>query len=218
MTINKKNIVIIESNTTGTGDLFLKNIIEKNYNVIFLTKNPAKYSFLEDRLIHPIRIDTSDIPALIEFIKNLSDVKAVFTTSEFFIETCAKIAGTLGLLHNTLDCINTCRNKDKLYSVLQANDISVPETFIVNSPAELSIENLAISLPLILKPASGSGSIGVKLCKTKEEVLQHATLLLESNKVVLMQQYIEGDEYSVESISIDGKHHIIGITYPTRSR
>jgi biotin carboxylase len=77
-----------------------------------------------------------------------------------------------------------------------------------------------IGLPVVVKPVAGSGSVGVRLCATAEEVSAAAAALLESGvdergaarePRVLVEEFAVGPEYSVETIGgavvgVTGKH------------
>ena len=68
--------------------------------------------------------------------------------------------------------------------------------------------------PVIVKPRDNSGSRGVKLCRTKEELEQSMAEALEYSKLdsVLVEEFIEGPEYSIEGLHYDGKSEIIQFT------
>ena len=214
------NFIFIESNTTGTGQLFLKKAKELGFNVIFLTKNPDKYPFLYEELIHPVIIDTESYSKILQYLKTIKDIKAISSTSEFFIEVASKVAKQLGLPHNQPSAIYTCRNKDILYKKLTKAGISVPLSFAVKNHAEALDTFKQLTFPLIVKPRNGSGSLGVKLCFNKKEALEHTTFLLtqetsllpNKNSAIIIQEFIKGPEFSVETISLKKSHHIIGIT------
>lgn len=68
--------------------------------------------------------------------------------------------------------------------------------------------------PLIVKPRDNSGSRGVKLCRTKGELTASMTEALEYSKLdsVLVEEFIEGPEYSIEGLHYDGKSEVIQFT------
>lgn len=68
--------------------------------------------------------------------------------------------------------------------------------------------------PLIVKPRDNSGSRGVKLCRTLEELRTSMSEALEVSKLdtVLVEEFIEGPEYSIESLHHDGKSEVIQFT------
>ena len=68
--------------------------------------------------------------------------------------------------------------------------------------------------PVIVKPRDNSGSRGVKLCRNKEELRVSIEEALENSKLdtVLVEEYIEGPEYSIEGLHYDGKSEVIQFT------
>ena len=68
--------------------------------------------------------------------------------------------------------------------------------------------------PMIVKPRDNSGSRGVKLCRTREELVGSMAEALEYSKLdsVLVEEFIEGQEYSIEGLHYDGKSEVIQFT------
>ena len=71
--------------------------------------------------------------------------------------------------------------------------------------------------PLIVKPRDNSGSRGVKLCRTKEELQESLQEALQYSHLdtVLVEEYIEGQEYSIEGLHYEGKSEVIQFTEKT---
>ena len=68
--------------------------------------------------------------------------------------------------------------------------------------------------PVIIKPRDNSGSRGVKLCRSKEELEASMNEAFEVSKMetVLVEEFIEGPEYSIEGLHYDGKSEVIQFT------
>lgn len=68
--------------------------------------------------------------------------------------------------------------------------------------------------PVIIKPRDNSGSRGVKLCRNQEELRISIDEALENSKLdsVLVEEFIEGPEYSIEGLHHDGKNEVIQFT------
>ena len=78
-----------------------------------------------------------------------------------------------------------------------------------------SVEDVSdFEYPVIIKPRDNSGSRGVKLCRSKEELDAAMSEALEVSRLdcVLVEEFIEGQEYSIESIHHDGKSEVIQFT------
>lgn len=71
--------------------------------------------------------------------------------------------------------------------------------------------------PLIVKPRDNSGSRGVKLCRSKEELQESLQEAMQYSHLdtVLVEEYIEGQEYSIEGLHYDGKSEVIQFTEKT---
>lgn len=78
-----------------------------------------------------------------------------------------------------------------------------------------SVEETAdMVYPVIVKPRDNSGSRGVKLCRSKEELSASMSEAFEVSKLdtVLVEEYIEGPEYSIEGLHYNGKAEVIQFT------
>ena len=74
-----------------------------------------------------------------------------------------------------------------------------------------------MDFPIIVKPRDNSGSRGVKLCRNKEELQVSINEALENSRLttVLVEEFIEGREFSIESLHYDGKSEVIQFTEKT---
>lgn len=68
--------------------------------------------------------------------------------------------------------------------------------------------------PVICKPRDNSGSRGVKLCRDIQELQECIDEALQNSHLdtVLVEEFIEGQEYSIESLHYNGKTEIIQFT------
>lgn len=75
-------------------------------------------------------------------------------------------------------------------------------------------ETEGLVFPVIVKPRDNSGSRGVKLCRNAEELKASIEEALENSKLdtVLVEEYIDGPEYSIEGLHYDGKSEVIQFT------
>ena len=71
--------------------------------------------------------------------------------------------------------------------------------------------------PLIVKPRDNSGSRGVKLCRNTGELKTSIEEALENSRLdtVLVEEYIEGQEYSIEGLHYDGESEVVQFTEKT---
>lgn len=71
-----------------------------------------------------------------------------------------------------------------------------------------------LAYPVILKPRDNSGSRGVILCNNKAEFEVAFNEAMQYTKLdsVLVEEFIEGQEYSIESLHYGGKNEVIQFT------
>lgn len=87
--------------------------------------------------------------------------------------------------------------------------------FIVSNISELS--SLNITFPVIVKPRDNSGSRGVIYCEnhaSAAEAIEEA-LKYTKKRNVLVEEFINGQEYSIEGIHYNAEHHVIQFTEKT---
>lgn len=75
-------------------------------------------------------------------------------------------------------------------------------------------ETSDMAFPVIVKPRDNSGSRGVKLCRNQYELSESMAEALECSKLdsVLVEEFIEGQEYSIEGLHFGGKSEVIQFT------
>lgn len=71
-----------------------------------------------------------------------------------------------------------------------------------------------MAYPIIVKPRDNSGSRGVKLCRNKQELETSIAEAFDVSRLgtVLVEEFIEGREFSIESLHYDGKSEVIQFT------
>lgn len=213
-------VIFIESNTTGTGRIFARTARQRGYTPVVLARVPERYGFLKRDSVEHIACETSSLRGLAHAVDDRArkaPIAGIFSSSEYFIHAAAVLAQQHGLPGPNSEALQRCRNKWSQRMHLQREKLYVPEFRLVRSMEEAHAALDCMPLPLILKPVFGSGSFGVRLCKTREEATAHASFLLQqtSNErgmftppEFLMEEYLVGPEFSVEAFN--GK--AIGIT------
>jgi len=209
----KRSIAFVESNTSGTGRIFASKAAEHGYLPVFLVEDPHRYPFLEQESLAFIHCQTRSLQALLDTLGELSNeiaVAGVFSTSDYFLETAALLARARGLSGANPDALWAGRHKTVQRQNLRAAGFNTPEFICVDSIETAVAAGRAIGLPVVVKPTLESGSFGVRLCATLEEVAAHAGWLLQRTanarglpipREVLVEEYLVGPEYSAEAFA-----------------
>lgn len=120
------------------------------------------------------------------------------------------VARELGLPCNSVECEALIANKFTMRERLSQCNVNVPAYRIIKEnklPAGLAF-------PMIVKPVDSGGSQGVSLIHNLNEWDNAYQTAVEwsRSKTVIAEQFIDGREFSVESLSFAGQHHILAIT------
>ena len=132
--------------------------------------------------------------------------------SDLAVTTVNYVADKMGLIANPVEYTDITTNKYKMRQALSFDGVPCPLFMVVEDGEIPDISDM--TFPLIVKPTDRSGSRGVKKILTVEELsnaIDRAAKEPFKNEVII-EEYIEGREISVESISFDGQHHILQIT------
>ncbi|MER8930887.1 lyase family protein [Mesorhizobium sp. M0859] len=217
--MNRGSFLFVESNTTGTGELLMKRARVLGFEPYLVTRNPARYPFLKDSVAQVIEAETRSPDELIRVAAKLRRLKGIHSSSDYFVEVASCVAMAMGLSAPSPEAIATCRNKWKQAAELQRQSITIPATRLATSIRDVEKILTQATLPVVVKPVSGSGSSGVRLCDSATAVVKAfesaKDVLLDQVDLpspdILIQQYIEGKEYSAEIIACDGAVHCLGI-------
>ena len=204
-------MVLVESNTTGSGRLFCAAARDLGLRPVLLARDPGRYPYVAADGVDSVVVDTDDVRAVLAACAALPcEVVGVTSSSEYFVGTASEVARELGLPHQDPDAVRACRDKHTQRSRLRDAGVPGPGYDAAATPDAAVAAASAMTLPVVVKPASGSGSIATRLCATLDEVRAAAStaLRLPGQPVVVIEEYLDGPEFSVETL--DGQ--VVGIT------
>jgi biotin carboxylase len=146
-------------------------------------------------------------------------VSCVIAIGESGVELVAQLSAELGTPGNGLSRPN-CR-RDKYEMVLALRDAGLAHAASIVSPDVDEVIEWAettVGYPVVLKPVASCGTDNVMACPSPEEVrAAHEKIMTSTdrfgkpNETVLAQQFLEGDEYYVNTVSRDGTHRTVDI-------
>ncbi len=162
-------------------------------------------------------IPAEQVVACLEAAHHIHDrhpLDASISFGEFGMESSAVIADALGIRGIPLASVAATRYKDRMRDILADHPHLALGWARVESAEDLEKFHARYGLPLIVKPVAGSGSVGVRQLTTPDELrhtLDDARFWLQGS--YLAEELVEGDElYSVETVTLDGRHAIAGIS------
>ena len=118
------------------------------------------------------------------------------------------VARELGLVGNSEQATINTVNKASMRNVLLTNGLPVPKFY--NSKNIHDAHGL--NYPFMVKPVESSSGRGVALVNNDNEYSSAYNYSLNYSKEVILEEYFEGRQFSVEMLSNNGKHEFIGLT------
>lgn len=184
--------------------------------VIAVDMNPNAVGFQVEEIRKEI-ISTIDTSKILETAKAYKIDGIMTLASDMPMRSVAVVAKEMGLVGITEETALKATNKAAMRETLKIYGVPIPKFYRVNKKEEFiaAVEYFKKkNLKCIVKPADNSGSRGVALLSDVQNVnvaFEYSKKYSRSGDIVV-EEYMEGPEVSVETISIDGVCHVIQIT------
>jgi biotin carboxylase len=146
-------------------------------------------------------------------------VEGVFTCDEVYVELAAEAARGLRLPGLTRQAAMLCRDKRAMRQRLEQAGIPSPRSIMVEDLTQARAAAELIGYPVVLKPRNLGGSIGVVRADRAQDVARYFAVAAAGSLPgvrplagLLVEEYLDGPEFSVESVTADGVTTVCGIT------
>lgn len=126
-------------------------------------------------------------------------------------ESVSRAARLLGVPGNTLEAVRRVRNKDTCRAALAAAGLRQPAVRLCGSEREAAAFLRASEGPWVVKPRDGMGSVGVRKVHGAAE-LPAALDALPDRDLFLVEEFVEGTEYSVEGVLLSSGPRVLAVT------
>jgi biotin carboxylase len=181
----------------------------------------ARADFIEIPTIVPSA--KPDLVPILPLLPKAVAYDGVVPASERTVLLAAALASELNLPGAAADP-QIFRDKEKMRARFAEAGVPQPAIYAkIGSPADVEkVDWRRIVFPVIVKPIAHGGSIGVRRCESKEEVLAHLPTVswaqkniftgVQRNGVALVEEFVDGREYSAECIVHQGRVEAFFIT------
>ncbi|GHH69067.1 carboxylase [Streptosporangium violaceochromogenes] len=158
--------------------------------------------------------DLADLDGLTRLAQGLG-LDGVLTYDEAQVSTAAELAARLGLPHTDAAAIGRAKDKFALRKCLDAAGLSPVRHGIAYSAKQAREIATRVGYPLVCKPPALGGSVGVVRvddARALDEAFSLANTVDYFGQTslvagVLIEEYLDGPEYSVESVVWEGRAH-----------
>jgi S-sulfo-L-cysteine synthase (3-phospho-L-serine-dependent) len=223
-------IVIVEAQLSRSGIVWPEIAADLGYRTVFLSNDIDRYkkipSFTDALCRDDVDIRVADtnscdgILAAVAALTEPGDVRALFSHCDYNIVLVAEAAAKLGLPGLNTDSALKARNKLLARQAYLEYGVPAPDFEHALTPEEASWAAAKIGFPCVVKPLAAAGSVDVALCRTADDVLERFAVIAgkpldirgqPKPLGVLVEEYCQGYEVSVETVTFEGVTHVLGV-------
>jgi hypothetical protein len=199
--------------------IYIDDLRSRNLKVLVITPAISR-SYVEahgDDPAHPasaideiafvngsVESEGSFLPGVIEHAERWRkqyEVVGIYAVGETLVEPTGLVADYFDLPFPGLRASRACRNKYLQRWYLP--DLS-PASVLIPPGARESVDHGSVRFPAVVKPATRHSSQGVQMVHDRAELVAQLDEY-PAEETILVEQMITGQEYSVESLTQDGK-------------
>lgn len=216
-----RNIIVVECVSTGIN--FVGDIINRGYNPILLDLKVAETEdgreFAEFVINDYKRIDREyemiyeqdTFEETLEMVREY-DPLLIVAGHERGVQLATKLSQELGLLGNPVENLDAMTLKDKMQERIAEHGLRSIRGKVVKSLSEaIAFYDSEGFKEVVIKPNSCASSVNARFCKDKDEMITAINSVFDNINFygdivdeILIQEYIRGEEYVVNTVSNDG--------------
>lgn len=222
---NLEKEIIVITHAYLSGSFLAPEFLKKGFKCLHVTtkvswqNNSYQESFNEKDFIKTILIENEDqIDSVINELKKYR-IKLIIPGAESGVILADKLAYRLGTCVNNFETSSARRNKFEMQEVLRKNQLRSIFQMKTTSLEEIIKWKKENGLQrIVLKPLKSAASDGVFYCDNNDVIKDAFELILgkkdilgNENKEVLVQEYIDGFEYIVNTVTCNGQHLFLDV-------
>lgn len=159
-------------------------------------------------------VSTIDIDGVVEVAKRFKPNGIMTLATDMPMRAVAAACRELGLPGISPDTALKATDKAEMIKAFEAHGVEHPWYYVVSDRSVFDLIVRQASYPCIIKPTDNAGSRGVVLCHDKSELIKGYEYASHESRggTVIIEEYLQGPEFSVEVMVVDGVPHILQIT------
>ena len=187
----------------------------KSYKRIYRVTSEALFSDCDEV------IESDDKEEIVRKLKaSKYTIKASIAATEGGVELAEQVADALGLVTNPIELSEARRDKGEMRRFFKKSGLSCPDFALCSSEDEVRQFASTHSFPLVIKTPKGASTCQVFVCEDLDELLKGYRDILGQEdlfghfaKRAVVEDYISGKEYIVDTFSDGEKIHVTDVWY-----
>ncbi|MGW2594919.1 ATP-grasp domain-containing protein [Streptomyces sp. NPDC001515] len=189
------------------------------YDVVLLTGTAVSWE--KPYVIDHAVVDLTDPDATLAAGQALAarhPLSGIVTWDEWNLVPTARLAHGLGLPWPSEDVMNNCRNKATARGLFAHHRVPSAAAMRARTLLEAGMAAMTLGYPVVIKPAAFAGSIGVRRVDRPEdlpdavEFASAGAARSREDTSMLVEEYLDGPEVSVECVTHHGHTTAVAIT------
>jgi biotin carboxylase len=192
------------------GTTVLEACQEEGCHVILVTREKIAdsawpMSAVDERFLMPDISVQPDIQHAISYLARDRHIDRIIALDDYDVLTAASVREHTRIAGMGITTARRFRDKLAMRYQAQSKGLLVPEFVPVLNYDDLREFMDRIPAPWVLKPRTEAGAMGIKVIHSQEELWRWLDKLGDEQSYFLLEQYISGDVYHVDSIVWDEK-------------
>jgi biotin carboxylase len=196
---------------------FLQSFVIKKakalgYYTLAIDKNPNSIGFSYADEYEAI--DIVDQESCLRYAQSKSIDGVVTAATDYGVLTAAYIAQCMKLSGLNYEIAKVVKNKYKVRRILSKHNVDdMSQSYEINEINEIDEISYRIHFPVMVKPCDGSGSRAVRRVNSLEGLKDACNESMKASLMgkVLIEDFVEGREYGVESFVYNGQVYVLGV-------
>ncbi|MFE7120655.1 acetyl-CoA carboxylase biotin carboxylase subunit family protein [Streptomyces sp. NPDC057654] len=192
------------------------------YDVVLLTATEPSWEqpHIVDHAVADLR-DDAELLAAGRALAARHELAGVLTWDEWYLVATARLAYALGLPTNPIETVRACRNKATARALFARDGVPSAAAMRARTLLEAGLATMALGYPAVLKPtalAAGIGAIRIDRPEELADAYQFAASAADRSRedtAVLVEEYLDGPELSVECVTHRGTTTAVAVTRKT---
>lgn len=214
-----KTIIFIGTNKSGSSRDAIQAAERMGYFTVVFTNNEKR---LQQRVeytdVHEmILIDTNNISEMRREVNLLKvrgkEIKTIVSFIDSNVHLASILCDEFCDTYTSSKAIGIMENKEETRVFLKDQPYT-PKFFAIKPGETLSFETITqLDFPVMVKSSKSTGSKDVLLAEDKTQVEKYTLKLQEKNpdEAIIIEEYIEGDQYLVEALVYNKQIQIAGV-------
>ena len=159
-------------------------------------------------------VSTIDIEGVVKTAEGFRPDGIMTLATDMPMRSIAAACDKLGLPGITFDTAIKSTDKGEMIKCFEQNGVEHPWYYILTDASSVDEVVGKITYPCISKPTDNSGSRGVMLIHNEQELREAVSYSSENGRSgsVIVEEYMQGPEVSVEVIVSNGVPHVLQVT------